>query len=93
MRRKSMKGLTVLANIAYWQRTLNLTDADVARRLGCSRGTYANRKNRPAEFTIRQLELFTETLRKDGYAMTVEQMLVPLVPATVIPYEDKEGVA
>lgn len=93
MRRKSTSGLTVLANIAYWQRTLNLTDAEVARRMGCSRGTYANRKNRPAEFTIRQLELFTETLKKDGYAMTVEQMLVPMIPATVLPYEDKEGAA
>ena len=93
MRKKSTRGLTVLANLSYWQRVLNLTDSELAKRLGWSRGTYANRKNRPAEFTIRQLELFCDTLKRDGYEMTVEQMLVPMAPATVVPYEDKGGAA
>lgn len=87
MRKKATsRGLTVLANLFYWKTALGLSDEQLARRCGFTRGTLANRKARPDTFTVRDLECFAASLQKDGYGVSVEQMLVPMEPAAIKAY-------
>lgn len=78
---------TAVRNLCYLQGLYKITDEVLSSKMGISRGTWANRKNKPQLMTLRELELVCGFFGKKGFDITPAQLMVPMTPADVDPAE------
>lgn len=77
--------MTAVKNLCYLQGLLKVTDEVLASKMGISRATWFNRKNRPQLLTLRELEMVCGFFAKKGYEISPAQLMVPMVPGGVDP--------
>ena len=79
--------MTAVANIQYLQGMYGVTDEVMAQKMGISRPTWANRKNRPQQMTLKELMMAVAFFQKKGMDLNASQLMVPMAPAKVDPLE------
>ena len=76
-----------VANIRYLQGLYGVTDEVLASRMGISRPTWSNRKNRPQLMTVKEIIAAVSFFNKKGAKITAAQMMSPMTPSEIKPWE------
>ena len=76
-----------VANIQYLQGLYGITDEVMASKMGISRPTWANRKNRPQLMTVKEIMAAASFFQKKGTKITAAQMMSPMTPSEIEPME------
>ena len=79
---------SAVSNIAYVAGVLGLTNLDVARIMGISKGMFYKQKSQPWKFRLGELEKLADYASKHEFAITAAQLMVPFVPAAAEAWEE-----
>ena len=88
-----MQGITnnpaaiAVANLCYLQSLYGVTDEVLASKIGISRGTWHNRKQRPQQMTLKELNLAVSFFGNYGFKTTVPQLMIPFRIVDIEPQE------
>lgn len=76
-----------VANIKYFQNLHGISDEVLAKKMGISRATWSNRKNRPQLMTVKEIIAAVSFFNKKGAKITAAQMMSPMTPSEIKPWE------
>ena len=74
----------VIVNMEYLQSTHKVDNKKMAKVMGISPATFANRKNRPGQMTLAEVEKIARF-----FSISPAQLIEPFIPNTIQPLERK----